>query len=130
MGVGDLSWGDTTTRTFGGRWPGGDHSWHRNGLEVDIRYIRNDGEELPLDIRDDSSHYYRIATGMLINFLFSNCDQEQIIVSSRCGLLIEDVDVKYDSSGVHDNHFHLRIKDPDGAENRSINGLGDERWLE
>ena len=118
MGIGDISRGDTVGRSFGGQW---DHHGHQNGLEVDIRYVRTDTLEGALNIVSDSMHYYRIATGMLINFLLRNCIGEAIIASPYCHLVFEDVDVVYDESGVHDNHFHLRIVDPDSTWNRTLN---------
>jgi hypothetical protein len=55
INVGDLSWGDTSTLEFGGYfYP---HICHQNGLEVDIRYVRNDGQDESLNVRTQPSLY-------------------------------------------------------------------------
>ena len=119
IGIGDLSWGNKDTQEFGGPW---DHACHQNGLEVDIRYVRNDTLELPLNLGDTTQiQYYDLAgTIALIVWLFQNSNSNKIIISPYSNLDLSDLDVDtvvYDSNGWHDNHFHLRIEDPDGTGN-------------
>ena len=64
MGILDLSKQD------GGAWYP-DHICHQNGCEVDVRYIRNDGQEIPLNIKTDSLHYDIDKTVVLINSLIN-----------------------------------------------------------
>ena len=108
-GIGDMSLQN------GGIWL--PHSSHQNGLDVDIRYVRNDGQELPLNITDHPEDYDTLATVDLMNSLFQNGDCVLIVVSEVCGIIFEDIEVRYDTTNVHDNHFHLRIEDPDGTGN-------------
>ena len=44
----DISKGDFSTGEFGGYWS--DHYCHRNGCDLDVRYQRKDGKNLPLDM--------------------------------------------------------------------------------
>jgi hypothetical protein len=116
IGVGDLSWGDQYTQQFGGYWP--PHNCHQNGTEADFRYVRNDGQEIGLDISSADSIYYDVdATTALIDYLFANSNSIYIIVSPHCHIEFSGITVVYDQSGKHDNHFHLRIEDPDGTGN-------------
>jgi hypothetical protein len=117
IGVGDLSWGDQYTQQFGGPWPGDEHTWHQNGTEVDFRYVRNDGQEASLNVRTQPSLYDTNATVALMNYLFANSHSIYIMVSPHCGIEFSGITVVYDQSGEHDNHFHLRIEDPDGTGN-------------
>jgi len=118
IGVGDLSWGDQNTQQFGGYWS--DHICHQNGLEVDIRYVRNDGLEVGLNLGTaDSIYFYVGATVALLNYLFNNSNPDKIYVSSYCRgkIVFTGIDTVYDATGGHDDHFHLRIQDPDGTGN-------------
>lgn len=36
-----------------------DHEYHQQGVDVDIRYVRNDGGDGPINICTDSTHYDR-----------------------------------------------------------------------
>ena len=99
----------------GGDWP--PHSSHQNGRDVDVRYVRKDNDEAPLDIKINPQDYDDSATVKLMNCLFENGEPVLIIVSDVCGLGFTNIQVIYDSLGNHDNHFHLRIEDPDGTGN-------------
>jgi len=119
ISVGDLSWGDASTLNFGGPWPGGDHAWHQNGLEVDVRYVRKDDEELPLNIHSNPANYDNIATMHLINRLGWNSKMALIIISPDCRIdFYDSSNIVFDSiDRKHDDHFHYRIVDPDGTDN-------------
>ena len=115
IGVGDLSWGNQYTQQFGGYWS--DHVCHQNGTEADFRYVRNDGIEDALNVRTQPALYDTAKTIALMNYLFANSKSIKIIVSPYCGIEFTGIDTAYDASGKHDNHFHLRIEDPDGTGN-------------
>jgi hypothetical protein len=118
INVGDLSKGDTATLLFGGYFP--PHICHQNGREVDIRYVRNDEQDEPLNVRTQPSLYDLPGTLAVIEWLLENGNVNKIIVSPHSNLDLTgyDVDtVSYDASGGHDDHFHLRIEDPDGTGN-------------
>ena len=110
IGIGDLS------LRYGGYWP--DHSCHQNGLEVDIRYVRNDGLDIGLNLSTQDSLYFdKSATIALMNYLFNNSNSVKIYVGTylRGKIIFSGIDTVYDSN--HNDHFHLRIQDPDGTGN-------------
>ncbi len=113
IGVGDLSKGDQYTQQFGGYFP--PHKCHQNGLEVDIRYVRNDGNEGGLNVYTQPSLYDQSATVKLMNFLCWNGDVVEIVVS-RYAFVGGEV-ITEDTTTGHDDHFHVRIEDPDGTGN-------------
>lgn len=116
ISVGDLSFGDASTQNFGGLFL--PHTSHQNGLDADFRYVRRDNEEEPLNIRSQSSQYDQIATSALINAIFRSGDVTLVITSPYDMIIWQDwVPMQYDYSGNHDNHFHIRIADPDGTDN-------------
>lgn len=128
MGVGDLSLKE------GGYFPGNpgvpgceeDHDYHRQGVDVDVRYLRKDGVQGPLDICDpmQKPNYDTVATLTLINsFLLArrarpedaNAPIDSIFVDLNC-LGLEPSSTMFHKPG-HQNHFHVRIRDPDGPFN-------------
>ncbi len=116
FGINDLSYGDLSTMTFGGPWPNSDHWSHQNGLDVDVRYVRKDGNPIGLNIEDNPQDYDTAATSTLFNRFIRN-GRVDIIIADTANLgniswsgIIHDDD--------HDDHFHLRIIDPDGTENK------------
>jgi hypothetical protein len=116
IGVGDLSKGDQYSQQFGGYfWP---HDCHQNGTEGDFRYVRNDSQEVGLNIGSADSIYYDVeATVALMEYLFANSNSIYIIVSPHCHITFIGITAVYDQTGEHDTHFHLRIEDPDGTGN-------------
>lgn len=107
IGVGDIS------RQFGDRFS--PHNCHRNGLEVDVRYVRSDGVEGPFDFTQNPiSLYDQAATQQLVD-LFIQHGAVLIIVDPDSGLTGPGVTV--DMQRGHRNHFHVRISDPDGTAN-------------
>jgi hypothetical protein len=115
IGVGDLSWGDEYSESFGGYWP--PHVCHQNGLEVDIRYVRNDTLEIGLDIADSTQWEYfnEQKTGKLIDFLIANANVDYIYIDTL-HTSIRRPGITYHLGG-HSNHFHVKIVDPDGTGN-------------
>ncbi len=101
----------------GGDWRP-DHTSHQNGLDVDMRYIRNDNTANPFDFNNlqdynpsqGINYYNQTATQKLIN-LFLNSGAIIIFVDSRSNLSGSGVQ---EASG-HHHHFHVRIADPDGT---------------
>jgi hypothetical protein len=112
--VNDLSKGDAGSRQFGGYFS--PHSSHQNGLDVDIRYIRNDGSEAPLNIAGPDSIYYDPdATVSVMNCLIANANVSMIFIDSvHAGL---SGSILHNLAG-HSDHFHVRIFDPDGDNKR------------
>lgn len=116
IGVGDLSRGDKNTQSFGGYFA--PHVCHQNGIEADFRYVRNDGLEIPLNLStSDSDSFDKYATIELFNSLFENADPIKIYVGTflRGKIEFEGIDTVYDA--YHNDHFHLRLQDPDGTGN-------------
>ena len=117
IGVGDFSWGDAETQQFGGPWYP-DHQCHQNGLEVDIRYTRNDGFEIGLNLADSTQWQYfdEDATKALFRYLMTNANMDSIFVDTVHISLGDLGDFIVHKSG-HSDHFHVRIVDPDGTGN-------------
>lgn len=102
------------------------HAYHQQGLDVDVRYLRKDGLEGPLNICRDPANYDTVATAQLMNsFLFveaaeANAQIDSIFVDLNCVGLRHTTDtgrrVLFHKDG-HENHFHVRIVDPDGPFN-------------
>ncbi|MCJ7507657.1 MAG: penicillin-insensitive murein endopeptidase [candidate division Zixibacteria bacterium] len=115
IGVGDISWGNAFTQQFGGPWPP-DHISHQDGLDVDIRYVRNDGSDTTLNLYTQPTLYDKNATFQLMKFLANNGKVTKIIVSQYARIVDGGI-VIVDSTAEHDNHFHIRIEDPDGTGN-------------
>ncbi|HYU10086.1 MAG TPA: penicillin-insensitive murein endopeptidase [Gemmatimonadales bacterium] len=129
MQVGDMS------RKFGGEFPGQPgvpgcetgHAYHQQGVDVDVRYVRKDGFAGPLDICQDPANYDTVATSWLIQSFLdaeiqsnANARIDSIFVDMPCwGLPDTTTDGEqfiFHSDG-HKNHFHVRIRDPDGPSN-------------
>ncbi len=92
------------------------HHNHQNGLEADIRYVRNDGKEDAVDAFEPGFSYP--LSRMLINVFRAGPDLVTIIGSDN-----RDPDgqslsgVKQDKDDIHDDHFHVEFRDPDGLNN-------------
>lgn len=115
--VGDLS------LRHGGPFPG--HGSHRNGLDVDIRYVRKDGKHTPLDIFTSPQDYDSAATMKMMGAIITaaentyNIDVVWIFVDLT-SLKFVDSDLKsivgfpgvwLNDTPDHANHFHLRLED-------------------
>lgn len=104
VGINDIS------KLGGGRFSG--HSSHQIGLDIDVRYIRKDGENLPLDIASNPSAYDRASSRALIEDFVDNCDVQLIFVDlDNVGFDVDHPDgnsALYDARG-HSNHFHVRL---------------------
>jgi hypothetical protein len=126
IGVGDLSLRE------GGYFPGhpgvagcvADHSYHRQGVDVDIRYARKDGVQGPLNICENRANYDTVATQTLINSVLlaqqarpadANAPIDSIFLDLDC-LGIIPTSIMFHRAG-HQDHFHVRIRDPDGSFN-------------
>lgn len=129
MQFGDMS------RKFGGEFPGQPgvegcetgHTYHQQGVDVDIRYVRKDSLEGPLDICRDAPNYDTVATSWLIQSFLdaeiarnANARIDSIFVDLPCWGLPDTTTAGerfiFHSDG-HKNHFHVRIRDPDGPSN-------------
>lgn len=115
--VGDLSKGTASTRNFGGYWS--DHpSSHQNGLDVDLRFIRTDHDTLPLHLDGPSAIYYdRGATADLMWCFLYQPNVILLTVDSVLARVDFENDPRIEHRTDHRDHFHIRIKDPDGTTN-------------
>ncbi|MEL7368549.1 MAG: hypothetical protein AAFN74_06545, partial [Myxococcota bacterium] len=101
--IGDIS------RRNGGVFP--PHAGHQNGLEGDLRYVRLDREQRPLDLRFDPDLYDPDATRTLFETLFELCPIDFILVDKdRLDFALDDRDARIVDSAGHANHFHIRIR--------------------
>lgn len=90
------------------------HRSHQSGLDVDVRYVRRDGEDAPLDLRYHPEVYDPVATQDLMQLFVEHCPVEVIFADlerlqfSRSALG-RDVHLLRQASG-HSNHFHVRLR--------------------
>lgn len=112
FGVLDLSLQD------GGDWTP-DHESHQNGLDVDIRYVRKDREETPLNLAENLEEFDVVATVKLFEALWYGSDGSytHIFVDALTGIQEKESPYIIEHLAGHHHHFHVRIKDPDGTEN-------------
>ena len=118
MGVGDMS------RQTGGYWS--DHQTHRNGLDVDVRYVRHphtpptEGENATLNIvlqpeqwdtlvTIDLLYCFGVDAQEFVDFIYINQALYDLFATPRPDWLQPRSD--------HQDHFHVRIYDPDGTNN-------------
>ena len=102
MGVGDLS------LRSGGSFP--PHLSHQNGLDVDMRYVRRDRQQIPLDLRFQPEEYDVAATKAVFEAFFSECNVEVIFVDiDRIDFTIEGQEERIVHVNGHSNHYHVRI---------------------
>lgn len=92
------------------------HRSHRNGLDADLRYVRLDGRDAPLDLRFHPEAYDADATQELMRLFVELCPVEVIFVDlDRLGFdnhaLGRRQQFLRHASG-HSNHFHLRLRSP------------------
>ena len=92
------------------------HRSHQNGLDVDIRYVRKDGKNGPLDIKRSRSQYDTKQTKALINIILDTCNVDVIFVDMQyLGFSNDDLDSKAEHlvhAQGHSNHFHMRLEKP------------------
>lgn len=111
MGVNDLS------QRPGERFP--PHRSHQNGLDADLRYVRTDGINAPLDLRRNPELYDPVATQQLFRLFLEHCDVHVLFVDLEgLGFGNAELDagreVLHTAAG-HSNHFHVRLNPPGGA---------------
>jgi hypothetical protein len=118
FGIGDLSKGNKVTQQFGGTFL--PHSWHKNGLDMDVRYMRKDpgpNGETGLNLKSSPADHDTLATADLLGCFLGFSEVTKILVDMR--------HVGLDFTGfptfIHDtnhfDHFHVQIADPDGTNN-------------
>lgn len=103
------------------------HAWHRNGTEVDARYVRFEGALAPLNVCESSSDHDQFSSEDLLNLFVETAPGihavarvDTIIVASCVSWITApatDQVLVIDDSGVHNDHFHVLIRDPDGPNN-------------
>ena len=84
---------------------------HRNGLDVDVRYIRTDGSG-PIDLskHEEFPFYDATATQELIDLFIGQGAVRIFVDRPRSGL----TGVGVRNLADHSDHFHVRFSDPDG----------------
>lgn len=87
---------------------------HENGLDLDLRYLRTDNAETGVKITD--SQYDRGASKSLIK-LFLNHSSVTHVFTSDGTLKNQLNDSRVKNISGHDDHVHVRIRDPDGTGN-------------
>jgi len=116
IGIGDLSLEN------GGSFP--PHTEHQNGLDIDVRYVRNDGANLGINlaVKSEAKKYSKALTIELMKKFAANGSLNKILVSPKSGITSADVpggNIVVDTSGGHDDHFHVSLVDPDGLDSNN-----------
>ncbi len=101
-----------------------DHTFHQNGLDVDIRYLRFNGEQA-LNICTQQDLYDVNATVRLLNAIGidngngvnGDAYVEFVFVDTACVGFQRPLPDWIRYAPGHQNHFHVRIRDPDGTSN-------------
>jgi hypothetical protein len=102
LGITDLS------RRGGGRFV--PHKSHQNGLDGDMRYLRKDKKNQPLDLKRNPELYDADATANLFKLFAELCPVDVIFVDlDHLGFDADDVPVRLAHVAGHSNHFHLRL---------------------
>lgn len=106
IGVGDMS-----LRT-GGAFP--PHSSHQNGMDVDVRYVRNNRLEsqyaFSTDDDPDPQGYSQAMTQELLEIFCESGEIDRIYVDPHANLTVQDCNLIVDNTRGHYHHFHLRIQ--------------------
>lgn len=121
IGIGHLSLqnGGDFTSYFTGTTPLA-HSEHTNGLQADFRYVRKDTNEgAGVDMGSNPEDLDAVRNAELVSILIYSPFVKEIIIDSRTGVLAGVVNgvTIVNENGVHKNHFHVTIWDPDGTSN-------------
>jgi hypothetical protein len=108
FGVGDLSYGNEALRAFGdSMYP---HNSHRNGLDVDLRYLRFDRQPWGVDLKNhaDSLQFDVYATADLLNCFLEDPNVTAIFIDTTYTGITPDEDGIVRHWDKHWNHFHVR----------------------
>lgn len=91
---------------------GGDigHSSHQNVLDFDIRYVRKDSTEGPLQL--PSSNYDQTRTQDLIDLFIDTGKIDIIFTCADANLSSSKINTNYSST--HKDHMHIRFTNPSG----------------
>lgn len=96
--IGDIS------RKGGGRFR--PHSSHDKGIDIDIRPIRKDNKNLPLDVRNEPNQLDREKVRQLIKIV--RAENPNAIIYFNDSVLMKEGLTKYADG--HHNHLHIRLK--------------------
>jgi len=105
------------------------HASHQHGLDLDVRPVRKDGKNLPVDMSE--SQYQRASTTELIDLWWTNAPVQLVYFNDQT---VINAGLSIHCAG-HNDHFHvrLRVKDAtirihdrgsDVAEVQTILGIG------
>lgn len=101
--IGDLS------LQMGGFWT--DHDSHQNGLDADLRYLRDDAEG-QLDLRDFPPNYDPYATVDLLSCLLLDASVQLILLDTALSSISTGGNQRLLHDPDHYNHFHVRVFNP------------------
>jgi murein endopeptidase len=109
-----------------------EHKCHQNGLDIDVRYVGNNGETAIdlMNTKDLTNVYNRSATIDLMRLFAANGSISRIIVDPNAGISSADVpnttielDVCQEPDITqcrgHRDHFHVALNDPDGPDSNN-----------
>ena len=80
------------------------HKSHRLGIDVDVRPVRTDGENAPVEITDP--HYDRAKTTALISLWWEHAPVQMVLFNDE-SVIKAGLSRFFDG---HHNHFHVRLR--------------------
>lgn len=81
------------------------HAGHRDGLSIDVRPVRTDKKEEPVDFRH--SKYDRAATQRLVDAILASGEVEMVYFNDPG---IKGVTPDKAGDRTHDNHLHIKVR--------------------
>lgn len=95
------------SKNGGGKFP--PHLSHRLGIDIDVRPLRKDGQNQPVDI--DDAQYDRALTTELIDLWWTKAPVQAVFFNDQT---VIDKQLSRAVSG-HGNHFHVRLRTKDAT---------------
>lgn len=89
--------------------PFGVHASHQHGLDVDVRPVRKDGKNLPVEMTE--SQYERALTTELIDLWWTNAPVQLVYFNDQT---VINAGLSVKCTG-HNDHFHVRLRVKDGV---------------
>jgi hypothetical protein len=91
---------------------GGGHCSHQNGTDVDVRYLRTDGHEQPLNLDSPDSVNYDVYQTMDVLYCFMLDPRVELIYydSLLTGILNPEGSQILTHRAGHADHFHVRVR--------------------
>jgi len=120
----DFQYGDIS-QAGGGWWSAHPQGTHQNGLNIDMRYVRNDGANGQLNLITNPTLYDKALPVELLNMLVATGRVQKINIHQSSQITASDVPgvtLVFDNPSnpaVHHDHIHLQLFDEDGPDSNN-----------